>query len=545
MVVVLVVALVGGGLVLVLKVIGGSNLEAAELVPASAVAYVEFTIDPGAAQKVEAARLLNRLTDDAPLTIDEDPAEAQRDAAQYLLDELCPDIDYADDIEPWLGDSLAFALLGGGSPIVVVHTTGAEASEAGLDDLFGCVVDHYGAHAYQFSDDLDLSDIGVAHNGNWAVIAASAKDAERFLDEADEESLADDPEFIDALAELGDLGFITAWFSGARAAELADAHNASSDTVDALEELYASAVATLRVDGDVLEVAGSVSGNFPDISPAGYDATTLPDDIVMATYWSGIGDSVGGLLLSDHESAFTGWALAGVPRELALRSGLPWPITSFDFVYPDLEVAGTDDFLLMASTTPEYPWSDENEPTAPDDCRFEENGRVVLTNNADLVPDAPHLKPSYYEEELEGDLDWNALYDSQLYDAWLNDFGYPGSFEAYVHDHADPDEWILHESYSYCSTGPADPIDEGDLTAWSDGESFADDVLGQSGTLGESSVFRAVVPDAADKDLFTFWGRDQLEHQKAGLADVVEAVGYSMDQGPGRATFSLRVLVAN
>ena len=54
----------------------------------------------------------------------------------------CPDLDYGDDIEPWLGDRAALAAVDTGadqpSPVFVVQVKDADEADAGLTKIKDC-----------------------------------------------------------------------------------------------------------------------------------------------------------------------------------------------------------------------------------------------------------------------------------------------------------------------------------------------------------------------------------------------------------------------
>ena len=81
----------------------------AEALPDSTLAYVSVDLDPSGGQKIEALRTLKKFPafeDEVGLDTDDDirkcdlrPGPGRRSSA--------PDLDYADDVEPWLGDRFA------------------------------------------------------------------------------------------------------------------------------------------------------------------------------------------------------------------------------------------------------------------------------------------------------------------------------------------------------------------------------------------------------------------------------------------------------
>ncbi|MFT4188936.1 MAG: DUF3352 domain-containing protein [Aeromicrobium sp.] len=554
-------SLVAVGGVFAVNFLKGSNLDAAQYIPADAVAYVEFTADPGAAQKVEAAQLLNRLSeglDALDYTVDEDPATAQRDAGQAVLDLFCSSTDYEDDIEPWLGSTIAAAVTpeDGGTPILVVRTTDAEASEDGLRDLYDCAYDYYDEWGEELEYSLpDLADqfdddLGVAYDGEWAVVAANQNAADDALEAAKEQSLADDEHFSKTIAELGELGIATGWLSGERLTELGDDYM-TSDTRDGLQEVFASQAVTFRVDGDVAEVSGVVLGEeIVGVEQGDFDPTTLPGDSVYAAYWGNLGDSAGAHVADDYSDGF------GYSDSMDLYGGefISWlfgPVEGdpFDIGYVgDVDDWDDDDFFAVAASTPESPYSGfPDEPESDADCVIEDTGRLVIASGESVFSDGgAYLDAELYEEEYESDIDWYALEESYWWDEYLDD-DYYYDFEEFIYamedeGRIDLDDWTDSESYAYCETTSVEAQDMDGFSVWTDDESWAEQAADQSGDLGSQDSFTQVIPDAGKSDLFMFVNNDMIADNGEDLADVIESAGYSVDQQQGKLVVTARVL---
>lgn len=94
------VVLAGGIAVVALGLVGG-NPTAADLVPPDALGYVDVSLDPSLSQKRAIASLAERLPKDAQEKI----TEALPKGLNSLFEEI--DLDYEQDVKPWLGDELA------------------------------------------------------------------------------------------------------------------------------------------------------------------------------------------------------------------------------------------------------------------------------------------------------------------------------------------------------------------------------------------------------------------------------------------------------
>ena len=88
-----------------------------EALPSTTLGYVSIDLDPSGAQKIEALKTLNKF----PAFKDELGLDTDDDIRQRLFEEFeksagCG-LDYAKDVEPWLGDRMAVAAVDtGGTP---------------------------------------------------------------------------------------------------------------------------------------------------------------------------------------------------------------------------------------------------------------------------------------------------------------------------------------------------------------------------------------------------------------------------------------------
>ena len=146
-------ALIAGGIVGGVALVGGvawaatwyfsSGPDAAEALPDSTIGYASINLDPSGDQKIEALKTLNKF----PGFKDELKLDAKDDIRKDLFEELqkdgtCTDLDYDDDIEPWLGDRMGVAAvdLGEDEPtaVFVVQVSDKDKAEDGLQKLQTC-----------------------------------------------------------------------------------------------------------------------------------------------------------------------------------------------------------------------------------------------------------------------------------------------------------------------------------------------------------------------------------------------------------------------
>jgi len=217
-------ALIVGGIVGGVAVVGAgawaaswylsSGPQPAEALPATTIAYADINLDPSGDQKIEALKTLNKFpgfTDELDLDATDD---LRKDIFEKMQEEgTCTDLDYAKDIEPWLGDRMAVAAVDSGgdepTPVFVVQVTDAGKAVDGLDKLLDC------------GDAASSDDGGYAINGGWAVIAETEALADEVVDAAGDGTLAADDDFQHWTDEAGDDGIMTMYAAPEAGDELA------------------------------------------------------------------------------------------------------------------------------------------------------------------------------------------------------------------------------------------------------------------------------------------------------------------------------------
>ncbi len=179
-----VAAVAGGGFALAqLMAASGSPADA---VPANALAYASIDLDPSAAQKISAITTLRKF----PELKKELDLDAQDDVRRWLFEDVlgesaCKDLDYDDDIAPWLGDRMAVAAVPDVgqkvSPLFAVQVSDEAAAAAGIAALGRC----------------SEEEIGVAFTGGYAVLMERQNAAETFARAAEAAALGRRPRLPD------------------------------------------------------------------------------------------------------------------------------------------------------------------------------------------------------------------------------------------------------------------------------------------------------------------------------------------------------------
>lgn len=471
-------ALIAGGSILGLAVVAGgafgaywyltSGPQPAEALPDSTIAYVSIDLDPSGAQKIEALRTLKKF----PAISDELDFETDDDIRRRLFEEFqsdldCPDLDYGDDVEPWLGDRAAMAAVDIGeddpAPVVVLQVNDAEDADAGLQKLQDCAGgDESG---------------GWVINGDWAVIAETEDIANTVADGAAKASLADDDTYQKWTDEAGDRGIVTLYAAPAAGQYLADAvdglgssfglgsdFGSSLDAVPGLSsddgfddpvggilpdelrndlENFKGAAATFRFDDGSLEleIAGDSALSQSGTVAGGRAAdvlSTLPEDTAAAV---GVGFA-------------DGWFEAAVDRMAGYADGSQ----SVDDLIAELE---------------------------------SESG-------LDLPEDAETLAGDAAALSVGSDFDPEVFFNS------TDGSGVPVAVK--VKGDADAIEAVLAKIRGTLGAGEASALDsdsEGDMVAIGPDADYRGQVL-EDGDLGGSEVFRDVVPDADRADAIVY-----------------------------------------
>ncbi len=233
--------LIGGG-VAVLALVGvgawaaaqffATGAQPAEALPAGTLGYASIDLDPSGGQKIEALRTLNKF----PAFKDELGLDTDDDIRRKLFDELdvaeqC-DLDYAKDVEPWLGERFAIAAVdtGGENPevIVVVQVKDADEADAGLGKLRDC-----GPEAG--TDGTG----GWVIDGDWAIVAEDQKGAQAVADATEQGTLADDEDFKTITSQAGDAGIVTMYAAPEAGQYLMDSLGGATGLSGAIEEGFA------------------------------------------------------------------------------------------------------------------------------------------------------------------------------------------------------------------------------------------------------------------------------------------------------------------
>jgi hypothetical protein len=436
-----------------------TGAQPSEALPGSTLGYLSIDLDPSGSQKIEAIRTLRKF----PAFREQVGLQAGDDVRRKIFDEIqqqapCEGLDYADDIEPWLGDRAAVAAVETGgqqpAPVLVVQVTDEGRAEKGLGALASCANASDGA--------------GWAIGNGWAVVAETDKIAERVVADAEAAPLSDDAEFQKWSDEVGDPGVVTMYAAPEAGAYLAQ----NLDTMGALAGQGAAALAPTGPSDALKDFRGGAGTvRFKDGALELEVAADAPATGTGA-YAGDRGDDVLATLPADTAAALgvgfsDGW-FTKVAQQLASYSG------------GDMS---TEQFLSMLS---------------------EQSG-------LDLPADAETLAGESMAVGVGSDLDPEDLVNSSD--------GSDVPVAAKVKGDAQAIESVLDKARGALGGAPT-PIDSdsrGDVVAIGPNAAYRRAVL-EDGGLGRSEAFRHVVPNASEASIVFFLNFDAGDNWLAKLA---------------------------
>lgn len=235
-----------------------TGAQPAEALPASTLGYVSIDLDPSGGQKIEALRTLSKF----PAFEEHVGLETDDDVREWVFDQVegdCEDLDYADDVEPWLGDRFALAAVDVDAeepaPVFVLQVSDEDGADEGLAAIRTCS----GATPDQGS--------WVVQDG-WVVLAETQEIADQVAADAAESSLADDEDYQRWTDEVGDSGVVAMYAAPGAGALLA-------------EEIAGRGIAPGGDDSALVEECALVEDGSVDCAGGGADGSIpvpVPDD---------------------------------------------------------------------------------------------------------------------------------------------------------------------------------------------------------------------------------------------------------------------------
>jgi len=197
------VAAVGAGAYGVAQMMSG-GASPASAVPASAIAYVSVDLDPSAVQKIEAIEILRKfpsLRSELDISSRDDLRRTVFEGIQKSGD--CRSLDYADDVESWIGNRVALAAIPAteGSadekvkPLLALQVSDQDEARTGIRAIQKCAGDG--------------EKLGIAASGDYVLLSEKQADADAMATSVQSAALADDEDFTTWMDRTGDSGIIT------------------------------------------------------------------------------------------------------------------------------------------------------------------------------------------------------------------------------------------------------------------------------------------------------------------------------------------------
>ncbi len=278
------VAVLGvGGALAYQAVLGGGGAQPESALPSTTVAFVKVDLDPAGSQKVDAIRFLRKFPELKAKIASED-TDLRKAIVDAVQDEgVLTDVDYATDIEPWLGQRFGVGVI-----------PGAEGADPTVAVVLA--VTDEGKARESISRLADSSESACSVGSEYAVCAHDQAQLDAVLAATEQGSLAGSADFAKDMDALGEDGIAAAWGDLGRARSvLAAAVDASGAPVDlpegSLDRLQGRGVMALRFDGPHLELAGRAIGLGSEVqlSTDTTSVANLPADTLATLSVAGLG----------------------------------------------------------------------------------------------------------------------------------------------------------------------------------------------------------------------------------------------------------------
>ncbi|HKA68413.1 MAG TPA: DUF3352 domain-containing protein, partial [Actinomycetes bacterium] len=284
-----VLAMLVGGVVFAVGKLSGGGTQPEELVPASAFAFAKLDLDPAAGQKVAVMQFLRHFPDAADALGEND------DIREAIFGNAAEDagLDYAADVEPWLGDRFAVAAIPGA---------------AGEDPDFGIYVQvsdqdkAAGPLAKMFAAGGEPA--AVTFRKGYAVVSENQAALDREQTAATEGTLSSASTFKSDMADLGGDEVAAAWvdLEAAVAAVAASAPGGlaglQAEQQQVLDTFQGRIAVSARFTDDYAEIIGravdvdATSGLSRSAEPVGTVMRNLPPSTGVAFAISGAGANI-------------------------------------------------------------------------------------------------------------------------------------------------------------------------------------------------------------------------------------------------------------
>ncbi|MFC7589129.1 DUF3352 domain-containing protein [Nonomuraea antimicrobica] len=237
----LAVVLFGGGAVWAVGAFSGGGTQPNDVLPADSIAYVRLDLDPAANQKLALFQIARKFAATKDAFSGEDPRKALFDLVNEDSENK---IDFAKDVDPWLGSRVGLAAVPSGKEepdvAVAVQIKDQEAAKAGIAKI------------------MDGDEYGIAFREDYALLTATQDLATKYAQA--EGSLSDNAEFGDDMGAVGEQGVLSFWADTGGLLELAKQEIPAGQAAVLDKVKNTRFAGALRFDSAYAELAGVVRG---------------------------------------------------------------------------------------------------------------------------------------------------------------------------------------------------------------------------------------------------------------------------------------------
>lgn len=284
---ILAIVAVGAGGALAFQQVDGGGAQPESVMPATTMAFAKVDLDPSAGQKLDAIRFLRKFPD-ARGEVTEDSDLREVIFTRIQKEGELKGVDYAKDIEPWLGQRMAVGVVPGATEdteptiVVALAVTDEDKAKASLPDL---------AKSADVQCQI-LEEFALCADGTDKLAAVTAA--------VGKGTLADSATFSKDMADLGEDGVASAWVDAAQVTKASKSLDLDLGSMvpgltggPVSSQTGRTAIA-LRFDGPHLELAGHSNGASVKFagSRKGTGLGDLPDSTLAAISVANAGEQL-------------------------------------------------------------------------------------------------------------------------------------------------------------------------------------------------------------------------------------------------------------
>ncbi|MGW0229066.1 DUF3352 domain-containing protein [Actinopolymorpha singaporensis] len=256
--------------------ISGAGTQPEEVLPANAVAYFRVDLDPSVQQKAAIFNVVRKFPDARKRVGEGDDLRKALFEAIKKDDPKLRDVDYAKDVEPWLGDRAGVAVLPGADgketeTVAAVQIKDEDKARVGIKKLSG-------------GDDKS----GYAFVDDYMLMADSQSRADALASSVKDNPLSSNETFKGDVGEV-DEGVMSFWADLPKLSRLSGDRTAQLPTMSAQGRL----VGGLSFTSDSVQLVAKTRGaKLPSLQGTGIKLGELPSTTVAALSVSGAGPAL-------------------------------------------------------------------------------------------------------------------------------------------------------------------------------------------------------------------------------------------------------------